>query len=371
MSKPMKKKMRIFLIALAVIVLLGACFGSVALYAQREINKPRFTLPEAPIRSLSELPAEKSDAVSYVRRLYESAVQADDVEASWHTDVKVKDFESDMIAPFAKADQNILFYIRENASDQLRALYPDVSGVTQSKNAGVFAFDLTEADVLDFTAAQGRYKDDSEYVDDQYYFITLTVDPARVDTEALKEGEVCRKFTEIFAPALTVSAAEIEAREIKMVFKILRAYDQLVSLEITRGYQIRVLADLTDDYAALLTPGSGESAEIEFPYVSTEKISFDHYRAHFTRRNMAVNPGDMKALPADIKVKTEATKEDYTLTFEVSQDGVLEIDEDGVMTVLKMTEEPVTILMTLTYDGHTYTDSLTIYITELEVETNG
>ena len=43
------------------------------------------------------------------------------------------------------------------------------------------------------------------------------------------------------------------------------------------------------------------------------------------------------------------------------------------MTVHKAPEETATVTMTLEYGGHTYTDELIVYITELEleVENNG
>ena len=93
---------------------------------------------------------------------------------------------------------------------------------------------------------------------------------------------------------------------------------------------------------------------------------------------MAVKPDDMKSLPADVRVNTAATKDDYKLTFIPSKEGVVSIDADGVMTVSKHAiealvapDDPITIEMKLDYEGKTYTDTLIVYITELEVETDG
>ena len=60
MSKPLGKTGKRLLIALLIVVLMGGCFGAVALYARNEINKPRFHMPEiAPLPSVTALPTEK------------------------------------------------------------------------------------------------------------------------------------------------------------------------------------------------------------------------------------------------------------------------------------------------------------------------
>ena len=79
-------------------------------------------------------------------------------------------------------------------------------------------------------------------------------------------------------------------------------------------------------------------------------------------------PDDIKALPLDVMVHSTATKEDYALTFESSDPDAISIDETGVMTVHAAREEAITITATLNYDGHTYSVTLTLYHTELEVK---
>ena len=75
----------------------------------------------------------------------------------------------------------------------------------------------------------------------------------------------------------------------------------------------------------------------------------------------------MQAVPLEVRVNGETTQDDYKLTFDVSKDGILDIDEDGVMTVIGTNEKPVTVTAVLEYAGHTYEDTLIVYATELEV----
>ena len=71
MSKPMKKGVKIFLVVLIVLVLVGLCFASVAIYARMQFNKEKSWLP--PVftpqqASVTELPDNAHDAYAYVIR---------------------------------------------------------------------------------------------------------------------------------------------------------------------------------------------------------------------------------------------------------------------------------------------------------------
>ena len=371
MSKPIKKSTRRVLIAVLIVVLLAACFVSVGVYAHYTINKPKFPMPDTTLASARELPEDKDGVFAWVTGLYNAAAAADDVEGSWHTDVKLKDYDAPLDAAFSDADKDLIAYIFEHANDDdtLKNIYPKADNVLQCKDKGVFLPDITADDVLEYTAERGRYNDDGDYVDDDWYYVTLTVDPASMDAAAITESETYLGIAGLLAPAFTAENVKITPETITYKYKISRPFDQLASLEITRGYTVE--ADLlpAEAYASMLPQGE-RSAHVTTPYQSTEKISFKHYGVHFTQSCVAHTPGDMNALPASVTVNSKATADDYKLTFEPSVDGVVEIDADGVMTVKTMYNEPFTITMTLEYDGHTYTDVLTVYLTELEVETD-
>lgn len=362
MSKPMKKSSKIALIVLVVLVLLGICFTTVGLYAKNEINKPRFSLPEQPLQpSVTPLPADAAQGAAYIERLFQ-ATRADDVETTWYTDVNLG---GDAQLPFADADNALLLFIRDQAAGQIAALYPSLT------DAVTLAVDAAprlplDAPVIEFTAEQGRTDDAGNVTEDDFYFITLTLDPASIDTQAMTTGEVYQGITEILAPAASMDEIHLEATNLTVSAKIDRVTDQLLTVDVTRTFEAQAALTLTDAYAAL---AAEKTANVTLPYETTEHFSFRHYGARFTERAMAVTPGDMKALPAAVTVNAAATKEDYKLTFDVSQPETMTIDADGVMNVLQASDKPVTITMTLDYDGHSYTDQLLVYITELEVET--
>ena len=348
-------------------MLLGICFGSVALYARNEINKPKFRLPEEePVASASALPEDKESVAAYTSALFNKIWKADDVEASWHTDVNLG---GDWTTPFDGPDQDLILYVRDRAGGQIADLYPRVD--SEIGNTSLLTFSVQPEEIVDFTATQGKVDEAGEPYDTDYYYIDISLDTASLAEEAARwqELDVYQAVAEKLSSAMTITDIEALPQEARISYKIDRVTDQVLNVDYTRRYQVKATVELTDDYAGLLKDGA-KTAAIELPYEATERVSFRHYGARFTQRSMAVKNGDMKALPADVKVNAAATKDDYTLTFTESDPAVISIDEDGVLSVIKAAEEPVTVTMTLEYDGHTYTDTMTVYVTELEVETN-
>ena len=160
---------------------------------------------------------------------------------------------------------------------------------------------------------------------------------------------------------LSVESVDYECR-------VDRLTDHLLNVDVKTVWLADADAVFTGDCADMGTQHA------TLTYTETTHLSFSWYGARFLKRAIAANVGDMTALPADVKVNAEATKgDDFTMTYVASDPDAITIDEDGVMTVHKTPEETVTITMSLEYGGHSYTDHLTVYITELEleVENNG
>lgn len=383
MSKPMSKTGKRVLIALTIVALVGGCLGGVGIYAHGELTKPKFQLDDPKVVSAREVPKiesvnngteaaplDENAVFDYIHDLYTAAIAADDVETSWHTDVKLKDYSESMTTPFDASDENVIRYILKQAGDQLKDnVYPKADGVLKSGENGVFQFDLSRAQVTGITAQQGRFNDRNEYIDDEFYYINFEVDPSWVDVGAIPGSETYKKFTEVLSPAMTVHDAKFETQSVRMSFKVARQYDELLSAEITRSYRVKASVSLQGDYAAL-APDAAAPFEVETPYEATEKISFFYYGAHFNVKWLAVQPDDWQALPARVQVHTDEAQENFRLTYTVSDPKVISIDDDGVMRVEKkgVTDEEVTVGIRLEYKGHTYTDELTVYITTLEVQ---
>ena len=83
---------------------------------------------------------------------------------------------------------------------------------------------------------------------------------------------------------------------------------------------------------------------------------------------LIININTYHTLPTELILPDGIEKTDFTLAFEVTQ-GEGEVDGEGVFTAhTDASEIPDVVTVTLTYDGKTYTDTLDIYVTELEVK---
>ncbi len=357
--------MKIFLGVVGVLALFGICFGCLSIYAKKEISKPKFELPElGEVQPVSALPKSKEEAFDYTYKLFDSCMKADDIELNQHTDVHLT--EGEKVTPFSDADNETLSRILENSQGALGGFYPVSENVLMTKADNVPTLAFTKADVTGFTAVKGYTDEYGEEIDDGNYYITLEINPSAINTKAMLDSEIRKSIEKELEPVLKVSSLDIAPNSYTVSFRIDYKTDSLNWAEIKQNVTLKAAVDFTEDYNAL----SDKTAQLEIPYETVHSIDLFHYGLNFTERQLAVQKNDMKALPLDVRVDAETTKKDYKLSFDVSKDGILEIDADGVMEVVGTTEEPVIIKATLEYDGHTYTDEMTVYATELEVKTD-
>ena len=368
--KPLKKGLKIFLGILVAFVFIAACMGAVGLYLIHDKNKPVFELPEIdPLPAVTELPADSAEAAAYVNRLYESACKADDVEGAWHTEVAIGTLQT----PLNSADASMLQFFASQAQEQIAALYPQAAEQIMAQTDLAPAFALDKKSVLTYSGKQ--LKVETEETDESaaeqeedlpdHYELSFVCKPAEADADAVRNGEIYRSVTETLSPALSVESFDIQSETKEVTCTIDRPTDDLLNLTVKTSYTLTVLARFSDAYAAL----GSDPVEITVPYETKLVIDLQHYGARFTEQQLAVNKGAMQALPMEVIVHSTATKDDYTLTFDISNPAAIEVDADGVLRVQEVCDEPVTITMTLQYDDHTYTDAITVYITELDLPT--
>lgn len=364
MKKPMKKSVKALLVVLCTLVFIGLCFLCVGIYAKHEMSKPVFEFPqEIKNQSVSALPDDKEAAYGYIARLYNAAITADNAEVSIHTDVRA-DGEIGLDG-FSGSDADKAVYNRvyKQSADVIGSYYPKEENVKVSEAADIPQLGFEKTDVLDFNAEQGYINDRGETEDGRYYFITFEIDPKSVDTEKMLGTEVFKNSAEELSTVAEIKTAEIEAEKFFAEFKVDRFTDNIVSAQFTRRFNVKLGLSSTQTVRDM-------PLNLQLPYETVQHVDFMHYGLLFTERQIAVKPKDMKALPLEVWVNAETAKEDYSLTFDVSDDGVLSIDGDGVMTVTGGDEELVTVTATLEYGGKTYTDKLNVYVTLREVKTD-
>ncbi len=355
--------MKIFLGILGVAALIGICFGSLAVYAKKEINKPKFEMPgQVEIKAKSPLPETREEAFDYAYNLFSSCLASDDIELSEHTYINLTSGES--VTPFSQDGNKVFSRMLEQAQGKLTGLYKSTENVLVSKLKNAPSFCFTKSDVEDFTAEKGVTNENGETNDDGYYYITLTVKPDDVDMSSVLDSEVEKSIIKELEPMLKVASCDAVLDGFTAFFKIDYSDDSLVYVEFKQNLKIKASVDFNDEYKVL----SDKTSEFMIPAEKKKCIDFFHYGLNFSERQIAVQLGDTAALPLDVRVNSETTKENYSLSFKVSDDKILSIDADGVMEAVGSSEKPVTVTATLEYDGHTYTDELIVYATELEVK---
>ncbi|MBR3422865.1 MAG: hypothetical protein IKG80_00075, partial [Clostridia bacterium] len=376
MSKPMKKGVKITLILLIVIVLLIACFISVAIYARIEFQKERTWFPPefSPQQaSVTELPDNIHDAYTYVMKLYNETVNSDVTEGSWHTDV---DLGGDVGLPFREADKKVFDEIRSETAGMLRALYPDINSVKMSEEDAneVPEVNLEESEILEYIYDPAAIFNRKGEYNSNTYELVFKVSPAFEKTEDILQSDVYKAICEELKDALTINSAKIDVKEVEIRFRVDRLTDQLLSVEIMRFSDVTADVTLTEAYSALLE--NGDRLTVTLPYRATEHIDFMWYGLRFTDDFLEQKPNDITPLPLDVHVNGAAVRgEDFDIEFEISHPETLTIDDDLVMTINRVNDisgtEGVTITATLLYEGKTWSDDLTVYITEMDKTTTG
>ncbi|MCR5041085.1 MAG: hypothetical protein K6C36_03155 [Clostridia bacterium] len=374
MSEPAKKKLgkktKIALIVLVVIFLLATCFACVALYARYQINKPKFTLPEQKeLASARELPQGKDAVCSYIDELYGNLISADDCEGTYSTSVGI---DGEIAFPFGESDNAIIELIRSGTAGRIAGFYPPENGGITGEEGDYSPLEVFADVVKECSANRGWTDEEGNVRDDGFYFVDMTLDETTLlQTYAadITNNEVFLQVADILKDAMTINDIVVTPLEYKVSYKIDRVYDQIVSASVNRIYTLTVTFTLTEKYAAL---GNGQTTfTVDIPYRATENFSFKWYGARFTKRAIAVSSTDIEALPADIRVNDNALSDEWELVFEYSVDGIISINtEDAVMTIRGKSDEPVIVNMTLKYKGHEYSDTLLVYITDLEVVTS-
>ncbi len=361
----MKKPLKIFFGVFGVLALVGIAFACLSIYAKKEINKPKFQLPEiAEVQALTPLPSSKEEAFEYVNALFKDCVSADDIELSEHNSVSLTGSESE--TPFNGADASVFSRVLEQVGGKIGELYPVTENEPITKLKTVPSLGFTGADVTDFTAEIGYTTEEGETEDDGYYYITLTLKPEAMNTAAMLKSDISKKVVKELEPMLSVSDAELFPEEFTASFKIRYSTDSLEHVELCKKLSVKSTVEFTDDYKAL----SEKEVKLTVPFEKTQSIDLFRYGLHFYERQTALQTGDTMALPLDVRVNSEASKENYKLSFNTSQEGILSIDADGVMEAVEASEKPVTVTAVLEYNGHTYTDSIAVYATNLEVKTD-
>ena len=197
-----------------------------------------------------------------------------------------------------------------------------------------------------------------QHVDFKWYTARFTVGDMAVthnDIEAMPVDIYVNESAmkgEDFNISFTYSVPDVMEIDDELVLHVRGRHDSSdpVNIVMTMEYNGHVY---TDDVNVYVTDLDMVKTGVQFP---------------FKEESAAV--GESKHLITDFRVPAE--EQDYTLSYETSAPEAVSIDENGMITVLRQTDEPVTVTVTLNSGGHIYQDDMIVRITaETEGSSNG
>ena len=123
--------------------------------------------------------------------------------------------------------------------------------------------------------------------------------------------------------------------------------------EYTFSYRVKFIGELSK---------LGE-AEITFDCAVIRNYSFSFAGIAFDEKEIFIKAGSDEQLPLTVTVDENAEKDDYSVKFISSDESVLSVNGDAVISGLKESPKEVTVKAELTYLGNTYTDECTVFVT--------
>lgn len=364
----MSKKKHALLVTLGLIALFAVCIGCVILYAHYEINKPTFEIPEeVPAKSATEIPSNDGEKLSYIEELFNKALSSE-TNVTKTVDTSI---DSDSVtSTLSSADTSVILLAANSAVGTIKEDYETYEKINSDELKTVPKFSLSKNDISECTIEQGITADDGTVSDDDYYYFTASVGkndyPASKNIsetfETEKSEDIINEIKDELSPSVKIVDSYIHIDSCSASGRIDRVYDELDYIEFARTYEITAYVEFTGDYSSL-----GE-AQITFNYTVKFKYDFTWYGARFTQEADYMNPGNSQTLPVSVIVADTATSDDYKLTFTSSDENIATVDTDGIITAENSSDTTAVITVTLEYRGVTYTDTINITVTDLEVE---
>lgn len=370
----MSKKKRNLLIASGFVLLIGLCSVSLYFYAKKEINKPKFIVPENKKIAAVDIPNSPSEILSYVEELYNKSF-TDEVCVTKSVSLSIPDdsFKSEL----SESDNKIALMVKNQYLNYLDSLYDEYENVIGNKAESVrrLEFDVGDIDG-DVVMTEGKTDDKGNVTEDDYYFFDIPIKgldyPVFDDTSSrqyksfgIEENRhVYDDIKKEIKDLGTVCSDHFEITSSGISGKIDKVRNKLLNLSISHTYRCCFSFQFDNEYSSL------GNIDFEMTFTVTENYSFNWYGAYFTDKYVYVNNGDEKALPLVVSIGEGK----YNIKLKSSDESKVKVSSEGVIDALSVTDEskPVEIDMSFEYNGYKYSDKCYITVTDLEIsETEG
>lgn len=353
------KKKPFILFGLISLIALAAC-AVVLVMTVRSVDAGNSASVEYETQSKTELKDEPEMLLGYLKNLTEKTATDRFIKADIYTDVSVDD--GTVAVSDGKnnleADRNLLIYAKNKILPTVDSYYPeDQKGVFGTVNAELPIIDLSADSVNSVTFSVGEadadgnpvYNSDTgELIDADYYFITVNLKPA-----AEYSAQISEKFISDIADVCTVNSSDIRLSQSVIRAKINRLTDEIDTLTFDKTYLIAADVTFTDKLALF------SDRQVEFEYKTTERYEYAYAGIRFAQSSATVEPDSEIMLSVNAVIEDDS---EYTVTFSSSDPSIATVDEMGYVKGISASDKPVTITVTLSYLGETFTDECTVYV---------
>lgn len=365
----MSKMKRNLLIIAGLILLIGVCSVSLYFYAKKEINKPKFIIPDNKKAAAVDIPNSSSGILSYVEELYGKSF-TDEVSVSKTVSLNIPD--DSIKSELPEADNKIALMVKNQYLNYLDSLYKEYESVIGNKaeNIRPLEFDVGDIDG-DAVMTEGKTDDNGNISEDDYYFFDIPIkglpypvfddaSPRQYKSFAIEENRhVYDDLKKEVKDLGTVCSDHFEITSAGISGKIDKVRNKLLNLSISHTYRCCFSFQFDNEYISL------GNVDFELSYTVTENYTFNWFGAYFSDNYFYINTGDEKALPLAVNVGEGK----YKLKLKSSDDSKVSVDSEGVIEALEVTdkEKPVVIDMSFEYNGYTYSDKCFVTVTDLEI----
>lgn len=345
----------VFLIALFVF---GTIFGGKYILSY-EGSEP---LPAEPFGELSEKPEE---LIALVRGLAEDSADADSVKLDRRFHVSIPS-ESVSVTGGPEKAEEMLGFIRESAESRIAEYY------AAGNHDGAFGEDQTA--ILPVTDISASSLKEASWEADPENDASLTV---RFVFEGCPIGEASsspanpvfgldgaedrvKAAEALFASDLAVTKGEYTYGDLTVTAHITRSRKNgeekmtLDRLEYTRLCDASLGLKFAGDLAAF---GEQQTA---FTAAVTEEYIFTRAGFTITNHEYFIEKGNSDEIGR--RVVSDEGVQDIKITWSSSDPEILSVDEKGFYKGRRVSDSPVTVTGTYTYNGKTYTDECLFYV---------
>ena len=369
-EKKSGKKLHFVFFGLCSLVALAVC-AAVLVATVRSVESSEAGTAEYDTQSKTELTNDTQVLLDYLKNLTVKTDGNKFIKADKFKEVSVDDSTItvyDAQGNESAADKKLLIYAKNKIISSVDGYYPEDSfGVFGTVTENIPIINLSPSSISQSSFSQGQtdengnplYSTDSgEIIDNDCYFITL-------HSEDFENSDIYKLFSldlkqEISERFICDTAAVCETQNCKAVpinttiyAKVNRLTDIIEYIHLEKSYRISADVTFINELAVF------GNKSISFEYKVTQKFEYAYAGISFAESTVTVEPDSEIALSVNAVIENDS---EYTVTFASSDPNVATVDEMGYVKGISASDKPVTVSVSLSYLGETFTDECTVYV---------